>query len=91
MAKIFKYKLEKIKQDLELPAGSKILSLQTQSDIPCLWILVDPEKDKVKRTFETFATGEEIPPAPREYIGTFQLLRGGLVFHVFELKHHYPE
>jgi hypothetical protein len=86
---IYKYKLEKTIQELDIPVGGKVLSLQVQDNVPCIWVLVDSNKLKVTRTFETFGTGQTIPPPyVREYIGTFQLLRGNLVYHVFETKEH---
>jgi hypothetical protein len=69
-----------------MPKGAEILSVQMQNNIPCLWVLVNPdEKDTDARNIETFGTGHTLyydMGVTREFIGTFQTR--GLVFHVFE-------
>jgi len=86
---IWKYPLKATdSQNISMPKGSQILTVQTQFDVPCLWALVDPaEKNTEARLIETFGTGHDLHydmGASREYIGTFQLHEGQLVFHVFE-------
>lgn len=75
-------------QEIIMPVGAKILDVQTQGDTPCIWALVNPNyTDTEVRIFEVFATGVPIKydmGVQREYIGTFQLMGGGLVFHLFE-------
>ena len=71
-------------QVLEVPFGAKFLTVQVQNGVPCLWALVNPESGKVGRTIEVFGTGHHMDESDREYIGTFQLSGGALVFHVFE-------
>lgn len=88
MKTIWKYQL-KISEDqrIEMPAGAKILSVQAQNKVPCLWALVDPEAEKEKRFFEVFGTGnpiKEYEVTSRKFIDTFQAYCGSLVFHVFE-------
>jgi len=40
----------------------------------------------INRAFEIFGTGHNVPEnGNRKYIGTYQLMGGGLVFHCFEL------
>lgn len=68
-----------------LPKEAKILTLQMQNDVLCLWALVDQINETERRNFRMFGTGH--PFDMREgftYIGTFQLLDGKLVFHMFE-------
>jgi len=73
-------------QSIEMPEFAQILCIQTQNLKPCLWALVEPENRKVKRTFEIFGTGYNIPSnRERQYIGTFQTDNGFYVFHCFEL------
>ncbi len=70
-----------------MPIGAKILTVQTQNDIPCLWALVDPQAETEGRNIEIFGTGHPVLSdlgTAREYIGTFQMHNGTLVFHVFE-------
>jgi hypothetical protein len=84
---IYKYKLSPLKQqDIEMPKGAIILTLQMQDDTPCIWALVNPLEEKEVVTFELIATGEKIENADlMEYIGTFQVTVGVvLVFHVFK-------
>ena len=85
---IYKYQLEVTdKQNIELPKGAEILTVQTHYGIVCIWALVDKEAEKEYRSFEIFGTGHNIPVdmgVERKYIGTFQLNDGALVFHLFE-------
>lgn len=85
---IWKFKLEATGyQKIEMPIGAEILTIQIQIEIPHLWVLVDPEAEKETRHFEIFGTGHSISSdmgSPRTYIGTYQLIKENLVFHVFE-------
>lgn len=71
---------------IEMPIGAKILDVQEQFDKPYMWALVDKFAPKESRTFMCYGTGHNIPDDPGEYIGTFQMHGGGLVFHLFEVK-----
>ena len=85
---ILKYKLNASAiQQIEMPQGAKILCIQVQNGVPCIWALVDTGSFLTKRTFEIFGTGQAIPDdvIKRNYIGTFQLDNGDLVFHCFEI------
>ena len=88
MKTIWKFELETIgNQNIEMPIGAEILTIQAQSEEPCLWALVNPEAKKELRIFEIFGTGHPIrydTGITRNFIGTYQLKDGGLVFHVFE-------
>lgn len=85
---IWKFKLETTdNQEIEMPIGAEILTVQTQGENPYLWALVDPEAEKETRTFEVFGTGHPIHcdmGVSRNHISTYQLQGGSLVFHVFE-------
>lgn len=86
--RIFKYELALQEgQNISLPLGAEILTIQAQNKIPCLWALVDPNKGTEIRHFEIFATGDPVLcdiGVDRKYISTFQLEGGLLVFHAFE-------
>ena len=90
MKTIWKYQLKPSRQGIELPEGYKILTVQIQNDIPCLWVLIDPEVTKKELVeIEVFGTGHDIfhidGKTERKYIDTFQLHHGGaLIFHVFQ-------
>jgi hypothetical protein len=83
---IWKIALENIdEQTIEMPANAEILSAQMQSETLCIWAMVNPRNEKVKRIFHIFGTGHSIPEAKRKFIGTYQLYEGALVFHLFEV------
>lgn len=73
--------------ELELPAGAKLLSFQSQSGTPVLWALVDSEALKEKRRFRLAGTGHPIEEDAERlvFIGTAQFHSGSLVFHLFEV------
>jgi len=87
MAKtIWKYSLSAANGvSLKMPHDAQILCIQIQNGTPCMWALVDPSADKDERVFNTYGTGHPFAENPQEYIGTYQLSGGTLVFHVFEL------
>ncbi len=83
--KIYKYTLELVpEQQVRMPFGSSILTVQIQKDIPCLWALVNPKMHTVPRTIYIRGTGHEFNAEAFKYINTFQQLDGGLIWHVFE-------
>lgn len=89
MKTIWKFQLQVIdRQRILMPEGAQILCVQTQSDVPNLWALVDPESLKTQRIFMIYGTGHPVRHSPlgETYIGTFQMHGGSLVFHVFEVK-----
>lgn len=72
-------------QEIEVPEGCGILSLQEQFGQICLWYKCDPLAPKVKRTIAIVGTGHAAPENNEaDYIGTVQLRNGNLVLHVFE-------
>ena len=87
--KIWKYTLEvTYLQQLKMPRNAKILSVQTQGGAPQLWALVDESAEKEPRHFATYGTGNSLPERADgfgEFVGTYQLQGGALVFHVFEV------
>lgn len=84
---IYKYPLEVTdRQAIEMPKGAKILSVQVQSRVPCLWALVDANTNESEKVIiRTVGTGHAVYDGGRklEYIGTYQLMNGSAVFHVF--------
>jgi len=75
-------------QTLELPQGSAILTVQMQGDMPQLWALCDESPGrKDKRHIAIYGTGNSIPDEAGDYIATFQMRGGALVFHAFEVEH----
>jgi hypothetical protein len=72
---------------VDMPIGAEILTIQEQNEKPCLWALVDTEAKKENRVFCIHGTGHEISSIKaKKYIGTYQLLDGSAIFHIFELR-----
>jgi hypothetical protein len=71
---------------LEMPGGATVLDVQTQGEIPCVWALVDSTAPLTKRHFCVMGTGHNCDtlPANAKHVGSFQLLGGALVFHLFD-------
>ena len=85
--RIFKYLLKmEGKQKIDLPENARILTVQTQNGIPCIWAIVDEESTKTKHhTIRTYGTGHPFDSHIHcFYVGTYQLNGGNLVFHVFD-------
>ena len=88
MRRIFEYALEVVDyQEIHLPSNAKILAVDVQIGVVCLWALVDPEETVSTRTIKIVGTGHAVEEIDGEmdYIGTIQLLGGTLIFHVFEI------
>lgn len=83
---IWKYQLlHKENQHIDMPGDAKVLCVQVQDGIPCLWAKVDPAAKPRTRTISVIGTGWVFECRPRAYIDTFQQAGGALVYHVFEL------
>lgn len=74
-------------QDVDMPAGAHALSVEFQRGTLCLWALVDPHANMVKRRVVVLGTGHvaEIDDG-LQFIGTVLMMEGDLVFHVFVEK-----
>ena len=83
---IWKYLLEPAcyLTQIDMPEGAEVLCVQIQSGETFIWAIVELDKPLVSRTFITYGTGEPINIDTSAYIGTYQLLDGALVYHVFE-------
>lgn len=70
---------------LELPANAQFLDVQVQRGDPQAWFLLDPQAPKMTRQFVIAPTGGAVTKPERlTYLGTFQLLGGSIVLHLFE-------
>lgn len=57
-AVIWKYPLDAFKPEVLMPQGAKILSVQTQQGVLCLWVLIpDALAAKVARVIRVIGTG----------------------------------
>ena len=72
-------------QTIPMPEGAKLLDVQMQNGACCIWALCDPKAKNVLRTLAIYGTGNPVPDDPGEYVATFQIHGGSLVFHVFDL------
>lgn len=81
---IFKFRLEHLAEEVQMPVGAQILHVHDQDGGPCIWALVDPDAKKEVRRFFIVGTGHKFDPR-WQYIGTAHC--GGLVWHVFEEVH----
>jgi hypothetical protein len=80
---IWKYELSITdRQNIQLPVGAQILSVQMQNGNCCMWVMCNSEAPLETRRFAMYGTGHELPQFPGKYITTFQF--DILVFHLFE-------
>ncbi len=86
MRAIWKYELGMMdNQTVHMQEGAKILCVGVQHETPCIWAEVDTDANKEYVIFSIYGTGYEMA-GTGEYIGTFQLLEGALVFHLYKDK-----
>lgn len=84
MLTIWKYPLNATQDFLLLPRGAIPLTVQIQRGYPVLWVRVDPNAEVATYPLFFRVTGDN--PFDEEigtYVGTFQISKFGLVFHVF--------
>jgi len=77
--------------ELEIPECARILTVDVQHGQPCVWIQVATDRKKETRLFRIFGTGHPIDDDKAEgyafeYVGTFQILGGDFVGHLYEDK-----
>jgi hypothetical protein len=87
MRTIFKYPVELAHAfQLELPRGAKFINLGQDtrySEKISLWFEVDTEEqDRTTRTFYIVGTGQPIPAAATQHIGSVIMLP--FVWHIYE-------
>lgn len=73
-------------QIILIPKINYPLTVQIQGSEPCLWAVVDPDSPRIHVIVRTFGTGQTDITHEMDYIGTYQLADGGLVFHIFVEK-----
>ena len=90
--KIWKWTLEVTDmQSLLMPKGARLLDVQMQGGVPRLWALVGEHTQNEQRHFAMYGTGHPVPEEPGDYVASFQIDDGALVFHVFERGSRSPE
>ncbi len=81
---IWKYELKTIdEQTIDMPFDAKALCVDVQYGKPCMWAMVNPSRPKVARRVWIRGTGHDFEEPVGTYIGSFQLLDGRFVGHVF--------
>lgn len=68
---------------LTMPKSAQPLYVAVQGDKPWLWALVDPGAEREERTFYVHGTGHPVTPGA-DHVGSFLLLDGRFVGHVFQ-------
>jgi hypothetical protein len=70
---------------IKMPKNAQILHLDVQEQVgPCIWALCHTVASMEERKFFVVGTGHAMPVKAGRHIGSFQLLDGRLIFHVFE-------
>ena len=72
---------------VEMPRGSKFLSIQAQNGIPTLWFIRGNGENEYRRIV-CVPTGKNVCAdiASAEFIGTVQFSGGRVVLHYFEIR-----
>jgi hypothetical protein len=88
MRSIWKYNIPAQDEfSIAMPKGAEILSIQDQYGQPRMWVLVDTTEVLVERRFAVVGTGHVLGETwfdLHHFLGTFQMLDGDLIFHLFE-------
>lgn len=85
---IWKYPLETTDhQTVIMPNNAEILTVGVQFGKPCLWVKVEQTNSQETINIATYGTGHLIAKEDEklDYIGTYQLHEGQLIFHVFKI------
>lgn len=72
--------------EIELPRNARVLCVQMQGETPCIWVKFAAYniEEKEKRNFSIIGTGNPFNAEGLIYIGTFQMFKSQLVWHLFE-------
>ena len=85
---IWKYQLTERTCVLRVPKNAKVLCVQLQHGMPCIWAQVDPDAEPETRMFQIHPTGQPMGDTINKYVGTYQLgeeVGLSYVWHVFEV------
>lgn len=84
MRTIYKYPIViQPRQVLPLPDDYKILHIELQDGVPCLWADIDTENPITNCVILMFGTGWELPRSPIAHIATLQV--GIYVWHFYTI------
>lgn len=87
---IWKYSWDPVMTEMnfDMPVNAKILHVDVQRGIPCIWAMVDPTVSSENRQFLLWGTGASLPGNETihlEHLGSFLMQEGRFVFHIFEV------
>jgi hypothetical protein len=86
MRAVFKYPIPLLDNfELDLPVGAQPLSVDVQYGKPQMWALVDTSAPTAPQRFRLAGTGHPLTKDSLEFVGTFLIEEGALVFHVFRV------
>lgn len=71
------------KQTINMPTSAHVLSVQVQQGMICIWAVVSPSSLEGETEIYMYGTGHTMESNRKSFIGTVQLDKGELVFHVF--------
>jgi len=89
---IYKYQLKTTdRQTISVPIlisttnfKKQVLKVDVQKGEPCIWCLVDTERESREVKIRIVGTGHPMPDLYQEdYLGSYMLQEESLVFHVF--------
>lgn len=72
--------------NFSMPKGATISHVEMQHSWPCMWAVVDTEQPLETRRFALLGTGHKLSSG-FQHVGSFQMLDGKFVGHVFEEQH----
>jgi hypothetical protein len=78
MKRIWYYPLEPLqytgneKVILKMPGWPEMLSVRMIGNIPHVYALVTPQFEELRQYFSVYGTGEELPMAVGNYVGSFE-------------------
>lgn len=81
---IYKYKLDKAFNTVEMPKGARLLTVHEQDNRVHLWAVVNPNAEIEARVFTVVGTGHPTEFTDGIYVGT--AFCGPMVWHVFEAR-----
>ena len=77
-------------QWITVPNDAQVLSIDVQSGIPCLWMLLGySDAPMASREIRCFGTGQDVEASHDQFIGT--VLVGSLVWHYFWGEREYTQ
>lgn len=77
-------------QEIVMPEGAELLTVQIQDRVPVLWALIDSFGAKTTRIFEVHQTGDALLGITNNkrdyrYISSFQCEKTKAAHHIFEV------